>query len=214
MNKALGELAKRNLVARVQNAKCKYQPKLSDLGLGLNRIDDGYRLTYGGLDWLALRAFTKRKPSTVASVGTRIGVGKEADVYIVADDNRENRILKLQRCAGWQRESSPRLMRQTGAYILPSYQDQAGLPWQAQIGIMDVHVSSGCSEGVCVHEGAVRERLPRTSPHRSSPTLHRHVLDRLLSAVSSSPVQFRPTSSRLTDVKWNRWTRRPTCTLH
>lgn len=59
--------------------------------------DDGYRLTYGGLDWLSLRAFTKRKPSTVASVGTRIGVGKEADVYIVADDNKENRILKMQR---------------------------------------------------------------------------------------------------------------------
>jgi RIO kinase 2 len=98
VNKALGELAKRNLVARVQNAKCT-----SHFGLCKCRrpcadwVDDGYRLTYGGLDWLALRAFTKRKPSTVASVGTRIGVGKEADVYMVADDNSENRILKLQR---------------------------------------------------------------------------------------------------------------------
>ena len=62
-----------------------------------DKVDDGYRLTYGGLDWLALRAFTKRKPSTVSAVGTRIGVGKEADVYMVADDNNENRILKLER---------------------------------------------------------------------------------------------------------------------
>lgn len=54
-------------------------------------------MTYGGLDWLALRAFTKRKPSTVAAVGTRIGVGKEADVYMVANDDGENRILKLER---------------------------------------------------------------------------------------------------------------------
>jgi hypothetical protein len=33
----------------------------------------------------------------VSAVGTRIGVGKEADVYMVADDNNENRILKLER---------------------------------------------------------------------------------------------------------------------
>jgi hypothetical protein len=44
-------------------------------------IDDGYRLTYGGLDFLALKAFSKR--STVTSVGQQIGVGKEGDIYIV-----------------------------------------------------------------------------------------------------------------------------------
>lgn len=44
-------------------------------------IDDGYRLTYGGLDFLALKAFSKR--STVISVGQQIGVGKEGDIYIV-----------------------------------------------------------------------------------------------------------------------------------
>lgn len=43
--------------------------------------DDGYRLTYGGLDFLALKALSKR--STVTSVGQQIGVGKEGDIYIV-----------------------------------------------------------------------------------------------------------------------------------
>lgn len=38
-------------------------------------------MTYGGLDFLALKAFSKR--STVTSVGQQIGVGKEGDIYIV-----------------------------------------------------------------------------------------------------------------------------------
>ncbi|GHJ87493.1 hypothetical protein NliqN6_3895 [Naganishia liquefaciens] len=64
VNKCLGALAKRGLVGRVANIKY-----------------DGYRLTYGGLDFLALKAFSKR--STVTSVGQQIGVGKEGDIYIV-----------------------------------------------------------------------------------------------------------------------------------
>lgn len=39
-------------------------------------LDDGYRLTYGGYDYLALRAMSKR--DTVYSVGNQIGVGKES----------------------------------------------------------------------------------------------------------------------------------------
>lgn len=38
--------------------------------------DDGYRLTYGGYDYLAMRAFAKR--DSVYSVGNQIGVGKES----------------------------------------------------------------------------------------------------------------------------------------
>ncbi|KAJ9098746.1 hypothetical protein QFC21_004394 [Naganishia friedmannii] len=64
VNKCLGALAKRGLVARVQNTKY-----------------DGYRLTYGGLDYLALKTYSKR--STVTSVGQQVGVGKEGDIYIV-----------------------------------------------------------------------------------------------------------------------------------
>jgi RIO kinase 2 len=38
--------------------------------------DDGYRLTYGGYDYLAMRALSKR--DSIHSVGNQIGVGKES----------------------------------------------------------------------------------------------------------------------------------------
>ncbi|TKY90238.1 hypothetical protein EX895_000236 [Sporisorium graminicola] len=78
INKLLGSLAKRNLIARVQNQKY-----------------DGYRLTYGGYDYLALRAFSKR--DSVAAVGRRIGVGKESDIMIVSSPDQEQRVLKIHR---------------------------------------------------------------------------------------------------------------------
>ncbi|OXC58713.1 RIO kinase 2 [Cryptococcus neoformans MW-RSA852] len=91
VKKALGDLAKRNLVARVQNVKLLI-PRF--IGCG---TDDGFRLTYGGLDYLALRTFSRRKPPSVHSVGTRIGVGKESDIYVVADERGEKRVLKMHR---------------------------------------------------------------------------------------------------------------------
>ncbi|KAI0778542.1 RIO1 family-domain-containing protein [Trametes elegans] len=78
VNKLLGSLAKRNLVSRVQNARY-----------------DGYRLTYGGYDYLAMRAMSKR--DSVYSVGNQIGVGKESDIYIVADKEGQELVLKLHR---------------------------------------------------------------------------------------------------------------------
>ncbi|KAI0721279.1 RIO1-domain-containing protein [Cerioporus squamosus] len=78
VNKLLGSLAKRNLVSRVQNARY-----------------DGYRLTYGGYDYLAMRAMSKR--DSVYSVGNQIGVGKESDIYIVADKDGNELVLKLHR---------------------------------------------------------------------------------------------------------------------
>ncbi|KAG2350435.1 RIO1-domain-containing protein, partial [Suillus weaverae] len=78
VNKLIGSLAKRNLVAKVQNSKY-----------------DGYRLTYGGYDYLAMRALSKR--DSMYSVGNQIGVGKEADVYIVADAEGNELVLKLHR---------------------------------------------------------------------------------------------------------------------
>jgi RIO-like serine/threonine protein kinase len=39
-------------------------------------VDDGYRLTYGGYDYLAMRALSKR--DSMYSVGNQIGVGKES----------------------------------------------------------------------------------------------------------------------------------------
>ncbi|KAG0278983.1 Serine kinase [Linnemannia exigua] len=77
-HKILSELARRNLVAKVQHIKY-----------------DGYRLTYGGYDYLALRTFCQR--NSVYSVGNQIGVGKESDIYIVANEEERQMVLKIQR---------------------------------------------------------------------------------------------------------------------
>lgn len=78
VNKALGELAKRKLVGRIQNAKY-----------------EGYRLTYGGYDFLAARTFGKR--DTIYSIGNQIGTGKESDIYVVADTEGEQMVMKIHR---------------------------------------------------------------------------------------------------------------------
>lgn len=54
-------------------------------------------MTYGGLDYLSLRTFTRRKPPSVTAVGKKIGVGKESDIYLVRDGDEEKRVLKLHR---------------------------------------------------------------------------------------------------------------------
>ncbi|GJJ08789.1 hypothetical protein Clacol_003008 [Clathrus columnatus] len=78
VNKVLGSLAKRNLIAKVQNTKY-----------------EGYRLTYGGYDYLAMRTLSRRE--TLHSVGNQIGVGKESDIYVVADAEGNQMVLKLHR---------------------------------------------------------------------------------------------------------------------
>ncbi|EGG08527.1 uncharacterized protein MELLADRAFT_74515 [Melampsora larici-populina 98AG31] len=78
VNKCISELSKRGLVKRERNAKY-----------------EGYRLTYGGYDFLAIRAFSKR--NSIHSVGNQIGVGKEADVYVVATEDGLQRVLKIHR---------------------------------------------------------------------------------------------------------------------
>lgn len=57
--------------------------------------NEGYRLTNLGYDYLALKSLAAR--DTVHSVGNQIGVGKESDVYIVANENGDEMILKLHR---------------------------------------------------------------------------------------------------------------------
>ena len=46
-------------------------------------------------DFLALRAFARRE--SLASVGNQIGVGKESDIYIVANPDGVQLALKLHR---------------------------------------------------------------------------------------------------------------------
>jgi RIO kinase 2 len=78
VNKILGKLAQRNLVAKVQNSKCGFPRQRVRLLPLIPWSDEGYRLTYGGYDYLALRALSKR--DSMYSVGNQIGVGKESGV--------------------------------------------------------------------------------------------------------------------------------------
>lgn len=55
----------------------------------------GYRLNYGGYDYLALKTLCSRE--VILSVGNQMGVGKESDIYIVASPNGEQYALKLHR---------------------------------------------------------------------------------------------------------------------
>ncbi|TWU76659.1 hypothetical protein ED733_008405 [Metarhizium rileyi] len=78
VHRSISALAKVGLIARVKEAKY-----------------DGYRLTYGGLDYLALHTHATRKD--LYSVGNRIGVGKESDIMVVADQTGTQRVLKIHR---------------------------------------------------------------------------------------------------------------------
>ncbi|KAK2001612.1 RIO1 family protein [Colletotrichum falcatum] len=78
VHRCISNLAKIGLIAKVKEAKY-----------------DGYRLTYGGLDYLAMHTYSTRKE--VYSVGSRVGVGKESDIVMVADDRGVQCILKIHR---------------------------------------------------------------------------------------------------------------------
>lgn len=56
---------------------------------------DGYRLTYHGYDYLALRALAMR--GTVVAVGRRLGVGKESDVHFCQGADGQLLAIKLHR---------------------------------------------------------------------------------------------------------------------
>ncbi|XP_063676561.1 uncharacterized protein LOC134812887 [Bolinopsis microptera] len=55
----------------------------------------GYHLTYAGYDYLALRSFSNQ--NVVHSIGNKIGVGKESDIYIAASEDWTQYVLKLHR---------------------------------------------------------------------------------------------------------------------
>ncbi|XP_060091632.1 serine/threonine-protein kinase RIO2 [Heteronotia binoei] len=77
-NKILRELAKHKLLAYEQI-----------------KTVQGYRLTNGGYDYLALKTLSSRQ--VIFSVGNQMGVGKESDIYIVANEEEEQFALKLHR---------------------------------------------------------------------------------------------------------------------
>ncbi|KAF1817176.1 hypothetical protein P152DRAFT_426805 [Eremomyces bilateralis CBS 781.70] len=94
VNRSIANLAKVGLIGRVKNARY-----------------DGYRLTYGGLDYLALNAH--RKHDTIYSVGTRVGVGKESDIYAACTPGGTRIILKIHRLG----RISFRQVKQTRDYL-------------------------------------------------------------------------------------------------
>ncbi|XP_043094741.1 serine/threonine-protein kinase RIO2 [Puntigrus tetrazona] len=77
-NKVLRELVKHKLLAYERS-----------------KTVQGYRLNYGGYDYLALKTFSSR--DIILSVGNQMGVGKESDIYIVANAEGEQFALKLHR---------------------------------------------------------------------------------------------------------------------
>lgn len=56
---------------------------------------DGYRLTYLGYDFLAMRTFFVR--GALAGVGRQIGVGKESDIFVVQNEEGEELCMKMHR---------------------------------------------------------------------------------------------------------------------
>lgn len=77
-NKVLRELVKHKLIAWERT-----------------KTVQGYRLTNAGYDYLALKALSSRE--VVESVGNQMGVGKESDIYIVANGEGQQFALKLHR---------------------------------------------------------------------------------------------------------------------
>uniref|UniRef100_A0A0P6K281 Serine/threonine-protein kinase RIO2 n=1 Tax=Heterocephalus glaber TaxID=10181 RepID=A0A0P6K281_HETGA len=77
-NKILRELVKHKLIAWERT-----------------KTVQGYRLTNAGYDYLALKTLSSRQ--VVESVGNQMGVGKESDVYIVANEEGQQFALKLHR---------------------------------------------------------------------------------------------------------------------
>ncbi|KAL5719820.1 non-specific serine/threonine protein kinase [Ranunculus cassubicifolius] len=60
--------------------------------------DDGFRLTYLGYDFLAIKTLLNR--GVFSAVGRQLGVGKESDIFEVSNDDGEIMVLKLHRL-GW-----------------------------------------------------------------------------------------------------------------
>lgn len=77
-NKVLRELVKHKLIAWERT-----------------KTVQGYWLTNAGYDYLALKTLSSRQ--VVESVGNQMGVGKESDIYIVANEEGQQFALKLHR---------------------------------------------------------------------------------------------------------------------
>jgi len=80
---------------------------------------DGYRLTNSGYDILALKSLTQK--GIVSALGDKIGIGKESDIYIAADPNGRQVVLKFHRLG----RTSFRAVRRHRDYLNNSKSGQA-----------------------------------------------------------------------------------------
>ena len=60
-----------------------------------SKVYDGFRLTSMGYDYLALKTLVNR--GLISGIGSRIGVGKESDIYEVINAQGERMVLKVHR---------------------------------------------------------------------------------------------------------------------
>lgn len=77
VNKILSHLLRNKLIAHDGNAY------------------DGFRLTYSGYDFLALRVFLER--GHITGLGRQIGVGKESDIYLATQEDGTEVAIKFHR---------------------------------------------------------------------------------------------------------------------
>lgn len=102
VHKILRELCKNRLLAYERGKHCKL-PSYFGCSILLclkimarNMIlDDGYRLTNSGYDYLGLQALVAR--GNITGFGSQIGTGKESNIYIVTNEQGESLCLKLHR---------------------------------------------------------------------------------------------------------------------
>ncbi|XP_003738175.1 serine/threonine-protein kinase RIO2 [Galendromus occidentalis] len=87
------------VIARLKHGGChKHLQELCKqklLSYERGRKYDGYRLTNLGYDYLALKTLSSQ--DIVNSVGNKIGVGKESDIYLAADEEGKEMVLKIHR---------------------------------------------------------------------------------------------------------------------
>ncbi|OAG29566.1 RIO kinase 2 [Nematocida displodere] len=90
-----------DLIAKISNAKCSISNVITDLikqnlvKYIPNTVYEGYALTYTGYDNLALYAL--KKEGVIAGVGTKIGVGKESDLYLGQAPDKKLICVKIHR---------------------------------------------------------------------------------------------------------------------
>lgn len=78
VNRSIANIARYKLIHH-DAKKCTYST--IPCCISNTAIDDGYKLTYAGYDFLALKALTSR--GVIEGVGSKVGVGKESGIYLL-----------------------------------------------------------------------------------------------------------------------------------